>query len=138
MTIETAPAISHSPATLTSLAEARRLKNTAQVLKVSVWAVAIYTSAFLDAGDIHFGAAASYRSDRLHNAGKFGFLGGKVKALAILGERGKHYCLALVGEGLPNFLGNKGHKGMEQLKCARKHIAKNASGRLFGLLVLSG
>ena len=70
---------------------------------------------------------------RLHGV----FLLSKGEALLILRPLGPDQEIALVGQRLPDFLGDEGHEGMQQLQHPQQHIAQHVLSRQLGLLVLA-
>ena len=65
-------------------------------------------------GHVHLRPAVPHRANGSHNLLHGGLLGGEVQIVGGGGPGGNHNALALMGNGLPNLLGDKGHKGMQQ------------------------
>ena len=79
---------------------------------------------------IHLGTTVADSLDGIHHHSKLGFLGLKVQFLAVLRPLGNHNALPFVRERLPDLLGDKGHKGMQQLEGVAHHIHQYLTGRL--------
>ena len=95
----------------------------------------IYFS-LLGMGNIHLGAAVSYRPDRVHNHVHLLLFGSKAEGLRILRPCGDHDALALMRQGLPYLLGHERHKRMEELQNVGHDIYEHALCTLRGLAAL--
>ena len=85
---------------------------------------------FLRGCHVHFCPAVTDTADELHNVGQLLLGLGETVLLLILRPLGDHNGLALVRQALPDFLGDIGHEGVQQLQGAAHDPYQHLTGGL--------
>ena len=89
----------------------------------------------LGGGHVHLRPPCADGGDGLHNQRHGPLLLGEAELRAVLRPLLKHEVLPLVGEGLPDLLGDKGHEGVEELEHLGEDVAQDLLGLDLGRLI---
>ena len=87
--------------------------------------------------DVHLSAAVADRADGGHDGLHVLFLGREVERFGEFGPLCHDQGLALMGDGLPDLLGDKGHEGMHQPEHPVKHEEQDLLGSALAALVFA-
>ena len=86
---------------------------------------------------VHLGAAGADGRDGILHRLHSGFCLREVQGVLILRPLGGDQIVTLVGQRLPDLLGNEGHERMQQLHDPQQHVAQHVLGGQLGSLVLA-